>query len=180
MAHITNEEGYQNLKKKKYWSLDLISFKNSVHILKNCIIINWAFSMSSFDFSSPVIRDRTQESGMQLCQGRFALDNRKMFITQRVVGTGTDSTGTGHSTESGRVQEGFRQCSQAHGVVLGVSCAGAGVGLQCPCRLSVILKSIFNAIFMAIPVCVFVFLCLKESGKISSLSSILFLSVLHT
>lgn len=121
--------------------------------------------MSSFDFSSPVIRDRTQESGMQLCQGRFALDNRKMFITQRVVGTGTDSTGTGHSTESGRVQEGFRQCSQAHGVVLGVSCAGAGVGLQCPCRLSMILKSIFNAIFMAIPVCVFVFFMFQGIRK---------------
>ena len=42
--------------------------------------------------------------------------------------------GSGHSTKPGRIQEMFGQCSQAHGVILGVSCSKSwtGVGLDGP------------------------------------------------
>lgn len=38
--------------------------------------------------------------------------------------------GSGYSTKSDRVQEALGKCSQAHGVNLGVSCAGLGVGFD--------------------------------------------------
>lgn len=38
--------------------------------------------------------------------------------------------GSGHSTVTERVQEGFEQHPEAHGVTLGVSCTGPGVGLD--------------------------------------------------
>lgn len=38
--------------------------------------------------------------------------------------------GRGHSSKPERSQEVFGQCAQAHGGILGLSCAGLGVGLN--------------------------------------------------
>lgn len=42
-----------------------------------------------------------------------------------MLGTGADPQGSGHSSKHNQVQEGFKQCSWALGVILGVSCTRA-------------------------------------------------------
>lgn len=63
---------------------------------------------------------------MKLCPGRFKLDFRKIIGW---LGTGTAHQGSGDSTNPGRAQKVFGQCSQEHSGTLGVSYVGPEVGL---------------------------------------------------
>ncbi|TRZ23812.1 hypothetical protein HGM15179_003283 [Zosterops borbonicus] len=75
--------------------------------------------------------DRIHENGRKLSQVRFRLDITKRFLhPESVWALEQAPQGSDHSTKPDRVQEAFGQYFQAHGVTLGVSCAGPGVGLD--------------------------------------------------
>lgn len=69
-------------------------------------------------------------------QGRFRLDNRIRFFTERVFERGTISPvhnqSSGQDTELDRVQEASGQCCQRYCLIFGWSCVKAGVGLSDP------------------------------------------------
>lgn len=79
--------------------------------------------------------DRTQGNGLELCQRRFRMDFRKMFLTQSVV-EHTPQSG-GHSTN---LTEFKLVCVQVHGVILGaVLCRARSwtwLSLQVPSNLA--------------------------------------------
>lgn len=81
------------------------------------------------DLFSVVMNERTQENGLKLCQGKFRLDNKKRFFTQKEQ----TPQGNAHKTKTERVQEAFWHHSGAHIVILGMSSAGPGDELNDPC-----------------------------------------------
>ena len=44
-----------------------------------------AYSESRADLFSLVVGDKMRENGFELCQGKFRLDIRKIFFTERVI-----------------------------------------------------------------------------------------------
>ena len=81
------------------------------------------------DLFSVVINDRTQGNGRSMCQGRFRLDMRKRFFTQRCW-TLNRLPREVSRPQPDSVQEETGQRPQTHGVTCGVSCAGTGAGLD--------------------------------------------------
>lgn len=86
-----------------------------------------------------MIGDRTRGNNMKLSEGGLGWISGKVSSPTVCLGTGTSSPGkctkvlSSHSTSPDRAQEVFGQNSHAHGVTLGVSYTGSGVGLNNPC-----------------------------------------------
>ncbi|GAB0184539.1 hypothetical protein GRJ2_000919200 [Grus japonensis] len=55
------------------------------NLITVCNFIKWSSRGGGVDLLSLVTSDRTRGNGMKLCQGKFRLDIRKRFFTERVV-----------------------------------------------------------------------------------------------
>ena len=77
--------GLFSLKKRRLWGDLIVAFQ----------YLNGAYKQEVEQLFRKVDNDRTRGSGLKLRQGKFRLDIRKKFFTQRVVGTASSCQSTG-------------------------------------------------------------------------------------